>query len=167
MTLGLKLLNSLWQKQANGITSLEFIQLIDVAREKALAQGNIFTLLINIDKREMELALYNPEKERVMPDYELLQSKNDSVSNEKSKVKQNDVLFKSNLPPDIEEFYSVSGIKLTSPIIYLHFYPDGTSDSIIVKYKNRARPYHFIPRNGGKGVFLFEINNNGDENQQP
>lgn len=175
MTLGLKLLQSLWQTQANGITSLEFIQLVNLGREKALAEGRLFTLTINEDKKTMELSLFDPEKERILPEYEMMKKYDDTPADQKNsgenagenseeKEKSSGVLFRANLPPEIEQFYSTSGIQLTAPLIYLHFYPDGTADSIIIKYRNRKKPFHFIPRNGGNGVYLSEINDIGHEN---
>ena len=114
-----------------------------------------------MDQKTMELVLFDPENERLKPDYGLPNEENTDIDEAK---KSQQPLFRSNLPPDIEEFYSASGIKLTSPLIFLHFYPDGTSDSIIIKYKDRPKPYHFIPRNGGKGVFLADIENLSNEN---
>lgn len=157
MTLGLNLLKSLWQKQANGITSLEMIQLIDLAREKSLSKGIIFTLIINIDKKNMELTEFDPKNEQNTSTSDW---KNISEKNEENKSKS---LFKSNLPSEIEEFYSTTGLKLSSPLIYMHFYPDGTADPIIIKYKEREKPFHFIPRNGGRGVFISDINNLNNE----
>jgi len=153
MTLGLNLLNSLWQKQRTGVTSLEMIQLINLAREKSLAKGAIYSLMINKEKKNMELALFNPEDERLASGIGDMKT-----SENPDKKKKSEVLFRSNIPPDIEDFYSTSGIKLSAPVLFLHFYPDGTSDSFIIKYNNRDKPWHFIPRNGGHGVFLTDIN---------
>jgi len=158
MTLGLKLLKSLWQKQSNSVTSLEFIQVINLARQKALSEGRVLTLVLNKDKNIMELSNYNVNDERISSDSELQKKETENKNNSKN------TLFRSNLPPEIEDIYSASGIKLNNPVIFIHFYPDGTSDSFILKYSNRTKPYFFIPRNGGSGAYLSEINNLSYEN---
>jgi len=161
MTLGLKLLQSLWQKQSTGVTSLEFIQVLNLGREKALAEGKRYCLTINIDKRTMELDLYDPARERITADFEQALKYD---TGEKEKPKTSEPMFRSNLPADFEGFHSTSGIKLTAPVIFIHFYPDGTSDSFIVKYKNRQKPYWYIPRNAGNGVYLSDIKDIENEN---
>ena len=158
MTLGLKLLKSLWQKQSNSVTSLEFIQVVNLAKQKSLSEGQVLTLLLNKEKNVMELSNFIADDERLSSESKLKTDESDDKNNAKKTI------FRSNLPPEIEDLYSASGIKLSNPVIFIHFYPDGTSDSFIVKFKNHEKPYFFIPRNGGSGVYLSEINNLSYEN---
>lgn len=153
MAMGLKLLNSFWLKQSTGITSLEMMQLLEKAREKSLSTGMTYSLALNMEKKVMEMQVYDPEWESKESGLESVIS--DEEDDEKKKKPE--VIFKSNIPADIEELYTVSGIKLESPIVFLHFYPNGTGDAIIIKYKNREKPFYYLPHNGTQGVYFTDL----------
>lgn len=168
MALGLQVLRSFWKKESTGVTPLEFVQLLNLAREKSISKGGILSLSINLEKKSMELKEYDPASESMAPAFPENPARQSQIENQdqgneadqtgKKPAKKKEPLFRGNLPSEIDEFYAPSGIKLPGPILYLHFYPDGTEDAIIIKYKNREKPFQFIPRNGGQGTFMSDLN---------
>lgn len=134
------------------VTPQEISALASHAREKAMASGETLTLEFNLDKRSMGLRSFDPAIETVGEPpparYDLDEDESDG---------KNWIFEGIDFPSDLTAFYSVSGVELSGPYIYFHFYPNGSSDSIIFFYEGREKPYYYISRYNVPGVELDDL----------
>ena len=67
------------------------------------------------------------------------------------------LLEPTSLPANLSHIYSVSGLELIGPKIYVHFYPNGTSDSIIFEFDREEQKYLYLPRHSMPSVYLDDL----------
>ncbi len=148
-----QLTKSFIQSEVGAISSMEISTLASHSREKAMSQGETLTLELNLDKRTMGLRKYDPMLETTgeKPIWKT-DDKNRDEEEEQAWIFE-DIDF----PADLTGFYSVSGLELEGPYIYFHFYPNGTSDSIIFYYEGREQPYYYISRYNTPGIYLDNV----------
>ena len=181
MTTLYHLLQSVWDEQLSGNTSLQIRQFFKFGREKSLSEGDIMSMVIDLEKRNMGLRMYNPNLEDAQDQalYSLAQQSSEasyraSLSLERVKEKKEElieqgkvpkdewILKPTSLPASLKEIYSVGGILLTGPVIYVHFYPNSTSDSLIFKFDRDKKKYLYLPRYNIPSVYLEDMQATSD-----
>jgi hypothetical protein len=61
------------------------------------------------------------------------------------------------IPTVLTKILSSSGLELTGPILYIHFYPTGNSDSVILQFGETNPNYVYIPRYNLQPVHLSQL----------
>jgi len=160
-----QLLTGIWTEDMSGGSSLKLEGLFKRGREKAFSEGKHLILELNLEKKKMGLreksetehkmgqifAEENPELiEEEIPEEDLSEE-------EREEKKAKWVVEPVNMPDDIVDIYSVSGLKLEAPVLFIHFYPNGTTDSVIFHLSSTEKPYLFIPRYNTSPVYLGSL----------
>lgn len=158
LTLVYQMINSLLVSEAEGISSMGLSTITTNAREYALMNGEIVTLEFNQEERTMSLRTHLRQLES---HFETELSRDEIKEQYADEIEW---LFEDiDFPSDLKSFYSISGIKLTTPYIFMHFYPNGSSDSIILFFEGREKPYYYIPRFDANGIYFTELKETGYE----
>ncbi len=177
MALTYQLLQSVWSSEFSSTTSAEVRQLFPFAKSKALDTGKIISLEIDFTERTMGLMYYLPTHETAQEDtlQELLQDNIDSSyrlkkfakSREEQEENQDDsinsnqpewLVEPTSLPSNLIALYSGSGFLLSSKKVYIHFYPNGTSDSIILEFDQaQENRFLYIPRSNLAPQYLDSL----------
>ncbi len=144
--------------------------LVSQARERALIHGKILTLYIDMEKREFGLREYDPLLETSVDASlaqlsERIRRGRNPTTDDKEKKKQEEekerrtvwLMDKRKLPANLLRIHSVSGLTLAGPDIFLHFYPDGTSDSFILEFEREQNQYLYIPRQNTAPRYLTDL----------
>lgn len=164
----LDLLRSFISEKGEAPSELTIEGLVSQARERALVDGKILTLYINMQKREFGLKEYDPLQETSV-DASLAQLSSrlrkggDPTAEEEEKEPNNEVhkttwlMDLRKLPPNLISIHSISGLTLAGPEIFLHFYPDGTSDSFILEFERDTNQYMYIPRQNTAVRYLDDL----------
>lgn len=156
LTFGYQLLRTFMSERLTISGNLTLEALFKVSRENAMGNGNILSLRINTEKESMGLMTFNPQIEvgsdpALMLLNELQTQRRGSVEdkddkNDQQSIRIDWIIKPQGFPIGIKKFYSPSGMQLVGPEIYVHFYPDGTSDSIIFQLKRAEKAFLFLPR---------------------
>ncbi|MES0489928.1 MAG: type II secretion system protein [Leptospirales bacterium] len=158
MTIVGNLLNSIWTEEFQSINQLELAQIVKIAREKALNDGVTYTMEFNFDKRRVGVKPIDPAKEGgdslELPYYASV--KEDELETDESEDSEW-IIKPTAIPARLKAVLSTAGIPLQGPIVYIHFYPDGTSDPVILEFEGDKKPYFFIPRHASRGILLESI----------
>ncbi len=178
MTTMYQLLQAVWAESFSGGTSLQIKQFFKFGRERALQEGSIITMVIDFEKKTTGLRLYNPSLEdfqdtavnsllqkkasqssRISQFLDNIKKREEEFNEEKqlSEEKEDWILNPTPLPTDLEKIYSIGGVELTGPKIFVHFYPNSTSDSLIFKFKQNKRQYLYLPRYNIPAVYLDNL----------
>ena len=185
MAITFQALSSILDKQINDKTSYEMATLFKYTRDYALGNGKIYTLELDLEKRNMGVREFHPELETEIDSslQELWENRsqylyteedrkrlgiqikdntstsfeNPTDEEDKEDIEVNWVIEKQSMPANLKKVYSVTGLELKGPLIYVHFYPNGTSDSLIFFYKGQDYPYLFLPRQGSRAVYLKKL----------
>ncbi len=181
MGLGYQLLQSFVSSSFSENTALQIKQLFRFGRAKAIETGSILSLSIDLKEREMGLRYYDPkleyeqdatieslahEKAQDSYRFKRILEKKEELKDSKEADAEIDgedivpdewILGPSSLPSDLKTLYSVSGIKLSNSKTYIHFYPNGTSDSLIIEFDNDLNKYLYLPRYNLPSVYLKNI----------
>lgn len=161
------LLYGLLREVGEAPSELTFESLISQAREKALIEGKILTLHIDFEEREFGLRFYDPRLESsVDPSLAQLTKKGNYLqqsNEEKEPQKVTYLVEKKKLPPNLIKIHSITGLTLAGPDIYLHFYPDGTSDSFILEFDREENRYLYVPRMNTSPRYLQDLKAEQDE----
>ncbi len=180
MAIGYQLLKTVWAEQFSSSSPQQIEELFKYSREMAMAKGKILSLVINLDKKELGISYFDPAKERQADDnlQKMWLKENSSLLSEeerqirgyeddddddldekiKERLKSRRWLVElQRIPGGLEKIYSVSGLVLNGPLVNIHFYPNGTSDSIIFKFKDRAKPYLYLPHQNTAAVRLQKV----------
>lgn len=164
------LLTGFMQAQLSGNQDIAFEGYFQDARRQALIKAKTLTLEINLDKKTFGLREYDPKLE-LNPDASLQQlaeikryrtdnmaereRERDREQEEKPKPKW--IHPEKRIPTALTKILSSSGLELTGPIIYVHFYPTGNSDAVILQFGESNPNYVYIPRYNLQPVHLTEL----------
>ncbi len=160
------LLTGFMQAQLSGNQDIALEGYFQDARRQALIQAKTLTLEINLDKKTFGLREYDPKLE-LNPDSSLQQLaeikryRNDRMIDEdrdkEEKPKPKWVNPEKKIPTVLTKILSSSGLELTGPILYIHFYPTGNSDSVILQFGETNPNYVYIPRYNLQPVHLNQL----------
>lgn len=160
------LLTGFMQAQLSGNQDIALEGYFQDARRQALIQAKTLTLEINLDKKTFGLREYDPKLE-LNPDSSLQQLaeikryRNDRTIDEdrdkEEKPKPKWVNPEKKIPTVLTKILSSSGLELTGPILYIHFYPTGNSDSVILQFGETNPNYVYIPRYNLQPVHLNQL----------
>jgi prepilin-type N-terminal cleavage/methylation domain-containing protein len=160
------LLQSLMQAQLSGNQDIAFEGYFQDARRQALIMAKTLTLEINLDKKTFGLREYDPKLE-LNPDAALKQLAEikryrtdraiDEERETEEKPKPKWINPERKIPTAITKILSSSGLELTGPILYIHFYPTGNSDSVILQFGETNPNYVYIPRYNLQPVHLNKL----------
>lgn len=160
------LLTGFMQARLSGSQDIALEGYFQDARRQALILAKTLTLEINFDKKTFGLREYDPRLE-LNPDASLQQLAEmkryrqdrewdrDKTKEEAPKAKW--INAERKIPTVLTKILSSSGLELTGPIIYIHFYPTGNSDSVILQFGDTSPNYVYIPRYNLQPVHLNEI----------
>lgn len=166
LLLAYNLLTSFMQARLSGSQDIAFEGYFQDARRQALILAKTLTLEINLDKKTFGLRYYDPKLE-LNPDASLQQlaevkryrfereADRDRAKEEIPKPRW--VVKEQNIPTVLTKILSSSGLELVGPIIYVHFYPTGNSDSVILQFGTTSPNYVYIPRYNLQPVHLSEL----------
>lgn len=166
LLLAYNMLTSFMQARLSGSQDIAFEGYFQDARRQALILAKTLTLEINFDKKTFGLREYDPRLE-LNPDASLQQLAEmkryrqdrewdrDKAKEEAPKAKW--INPERKIPTVLTKILSSSGLELTGPIIYIHFYPTGNSDSVILQFGDTSPNYVYIPRYNLQPVHLNEI----------
>ena len=160
------LLTGFMQAQLSGNQDIALEGYFQDARRQALIQAKTLTLEINLDKKTFGLREYDPKLE-LNPDSSLQQLAEikryhnnrmiDEDRDKEEKPKPKWVNPERKLPTVLTKILSSSGLELTGPILYIHFYPTGNSDSVILQFGETNPNYVYIPRYNLQPVHLSQL----------
>ncbi|GAB4429428.1 MAG: hypothetical protein OHK0011_11860 [Turneriella sp.] len=160
------LLTGFMQAQLSGNQDIAFEGYFQDARRQALIQAKTLTLEINLDKKTFGLREYDPKLE-LNPDSSLQQLAEikryrldraiDEERDKDEKPKPKWVNPERKMPTALTKILSSSGLELTGPILYIHFYPTGNSDAVILQFGETNPNYVYIPRYNLQPVHLNQL----------
>lgn len=160
------LLTGFMQAQLSGNQDIAFEGYFQDARRQALIQAKTLTLEINLDKKTFGLREYDPKLE-LNPDSSLQQLAEikryrtdraiDEERDKEEKPKPKWVNPERKIPTVLTKILSSSGLELTGPILYIHFYPTGNSDAVILQFGETNPNYVYIPRYNLQPVHLNQL----------
>lgn len=166
LLLAYNLLTSFMQARLSGNQDIAFEGYFQDARRQALILAKTLTLEINLDKKTFGLREYDSRLE-LNPDAALQQLadlKRYRYERERDKEKDKEEAPKAKwinseqkLPTVLKKILSSSGLELAGPIIWVHFYPTGNSDSVILQFGDTTPNYVYIPRYNLAPVHLTDI----------
>lgn len=166
LLLAYNMLTSFMQARLSGSQDIAFEGYFQDARRQALILAKTLTLEINFDKKTFGLREYDPRLE-LNPDaslQQLAEMKRYRMDREWDRDKAKEEAPKAKwinperkIPTVLTKILSSSGLELAGPIIYIHFYPTGNSDSVILQFGDTNPNYVYIPRYNLQPVHLTEI----------
>lgn len=166
LLLAYNLLTSFMQARLSGSQDIAFEGYFQDARRQALILAKTLTLEINLDKKTFGLRYYDPKLE-LNPDaalQQLAEVKRYRFDREADREKEKEevpkprwVVKEQKIPTVLTKILSSSGLELVGPIIYVHFYPTGNSDSVILQFGTTTPNYVYIPRYNLQPVHLSEL----------
>ena len=174
-----QVLQAVWAENFSANTSLQIKQFFQFGRDKALANGRIMSMHIDLEKREMGMKVYDPlfEDEQDSAIYSLAEQ-NSEISyaaeeilrrvediklqiSEEEETEEEDqeewFLEPTPLPSGLKRIYSMGGLELIGPKIYVHFYPNGTSDSLLFEFDREKQKYLYLPRYSIPAIYLDDF----------
>jgi prepilin-type N-terminal cleavage/methylation domain-containing protein len=161
--LGYNLLTSFMQQRLSGNQDIAFEGYFQDARRQALILAKTLTLEINFDKKTFGLREYDARLE-LNPDAALAslaevkryrqQRDFDREKSEEEAPKPKWITSEQKIPTILTKILSSSGLELSGPIIFVHFYPTGNSDSVILQFGDSNPSYVYIPRYNLQPVHL-------------
>ena len=178
MTLAYQMLQSVWAEKFSSNKPLQIKQLLNFGRLKSLDTGSTLTLVLNFEERKMGIHYYKPELEAEQDEaieslsktnsqlsyriQKLLQQKQDRSNLLKEKKIEIEWLVEpTNLPTTLLKVYSVGGSEIKNKKVYIHFYPNGTSDSVILEFNEAvAQKYLYLPRYNIPFVYIQSLDYN-------
>ena len=177
MTMAYQMLQSIWAEKFSANQPLQIKQLLNFGRLKALDIGTTLTLVIDFTNRKMGIRYYQVDLEFEQDEalesiarkasqnsyrlQKLLEQK--SQREDKLKEKKNKeewIAGPDNLPTNLLRAYSVGGNLLSNKKLYIHFYPNGTSDSVILEFDDEKEKYLYLPRYNIPFVYLQKLDYN-------
>ncbi len=166
LLLAYNLLTSFMQARLSGNQDIAFEGYFQDARRQALIMAKTLTLEVNLEKKTFGLREYDSRLE-LSPDAALQQLadvKRYRYERERDKEKEKEeapkpkwVNREQKLPTVLRKILSSSGLELAGPIIWIHFYPTGNSDSVILQFGETNPNFVYIPRYNLAPVHLNEI----------
>ncbi|HRP69260.1 MAG TPA: prepilin-type N-terminal cleavage/methylation domain-containing protein [Turneriella sp.] len=169
LVLAYNLLASFMHERLSGNQDMAFEGYFQDARRQALIQAKTLTLEVNFDKRTFGLREYDPKLE-LAPDaalkelaeikryrYEREKDREFEEMSGKEKPQPKWIYSEQKLPTVLKKILSSSGLELAGPMVWIHFYPTGNSDSVILQFGETAPNFVYIPRYNLSVVHLSEI----------
>lgn len=166
LLLAYNLLTSFMQARLSGNQDLAFEGYFQDARRQALILAKTLTLEINLEKKTFGLREFDPRLE-LNPDaalQQLAEAKRYRFDREIDKEKAKEeapkpqwINSEQKLPTVLKKILSSSGLELAGPVIWVHFYPTGNSDSVILQFGDSNPDFVYIPRFNLQPVHLNEI----------
>lgn len=166
LLLAYNLLTSFMSARLSGNQDIAFEGYFQDARRQALITAKTLTLEINLDKKTFGLREYDSRLE-LNPDASLQQLADmkryrtyreaDKEKEAEEKPKPKWINGEKKMPRALHKILSSSGLELTGPLIFIHFYPTGNSDSVILQFGETNPNYVYIPRYNLQPVHLSEI----------
>jgi prepilin-type N-terminal cleavage/methylation domain-containing protein len=166
LLLAYNLLTSFMQARLSGNQDIAFEGYFQDARRQALISAKTLTLEVNLEKKTFGLREYDSRLE-LSPDAALQQLadvKRYRYEREKDRDKEKEeapkpkwINSEQKLPTVLKKILSSSGLELAGPIIWIHFYPTGNSDSVILQFGETNPNFVYIPRYNLAPVHLNEI----------
>ncbi len=164
--LAYNLLTSFMSARLSGNQDIAFEGYFQDARRQAIINSKTLTLEINLDKKTFGLREYDPKLE-LNPDASLQQlaemkryrfdRERDRENAEQEKPKPKWITSEKKIPTVLTKILSSSGLELTGPIIYVHFYSTGNSDSVILQFGETNPNYVYVPRYNLQPVHLPDL----------
>ena len=160
---GSSLINIFSSEKLNKNPQKELSFYFRIAREKAFSDGTKYTLEINLEEKTIGLREFIPEIDysidSTVRDLTISQARRNLLEIEYEdeeelyeKLKKNNkkkkwIIKKQKIPNTVTKVYSVSNLEIKGPVIYLFFYPNGTSDSVVfeISIKDKKK-YIYLPR---------------------
>ena len=167
LTFGFQILQTLGAGNLTPAAPMQFEGTFKMAREYAMSRGETLTFELNLDSQQAGLRKYDHRLENEADTtlnflFQGRESKMYKFRNEnRMQASEEDaqpewITRPQNLPGTITNIYSVSGMKLKGPVIYAHFYPNGTSDSLILQLDEEEK-YLYLPRQNIPARFLHDL----------
>lgn len=143
MTVVYRVIDTVLSRKLSQNAALSLDGLFRSGRERAISGGETLTLELNLEQESIGLRKYKEEIDRKTPAAE---EELEEFDPEYEEIRENLVWITGpgQLPGDIEAFYSTGGIEMTGPLINIQFYPNGTSDGIVLKLSTGG--FLFLPR---------------------
>lgn len=166
LAIGMQLLGTVKLAQTETAGRLLLEKLFEDGRESSLRTGITYSMVLNLDNKTMGLRKFEADTEQnldtevsnmwIKQEQQALIEQETEEKNE-SKKEVSWIVSPVDLPADLESVYSLAGLPLTGPFIYMHFYPNGTSDSLIFYFKDRAKPYLVVPSHNLPAYYLSDL----------
>jgi len=153
------LLSDLLNRRFTESEKTEITGVFSYGKKEAMRTGSILTMEINLEKKEFGIKKFSREKEvRNLPDTmnkEFLLRPQGNSRQDEEEQEEAYLLKGKKMPEDLEAVLGVSGNKESGPFVYIHFYPDGTSDPVIFYFPAKEKPYLYVP-SGNLPPFYME-----------
>lgn len=137
-----KVIDAILSRKLSQNASLSLDGLFRSGRELAIRDGQTLTLEINTEQQTIGLRNFIPELDRNIQDPE--QDLEIEEQQEELREKINWFTGPGQLPSEITAFFSTGGLEISGPLIYIQFYPNGTSDGMVLELASGG--YLFLPR---------------------
>lgn len=168
LLLAYNLMTSFMQQRLSGNQDIAFEGYFQDARRQALISQKTLTLEINLDKKTFGLREFDSRLElnadaslQQLADIKRYRSMRDDERDrdkgEEEKARPKWIYKPQNIPTALKRILSSSGLELAGPLIFVHFYPTGNSDSVILHFASGASNYVYIPRYNLQTVHLAEL----------
>lgn len=165
------LLSDLLNRRMTQNDKIELTGIFHHARKEAMSRGKILTLEMNMESGKFSLRFFNPDVElegsqsELNSDFVLRSySKKEEDLNKSEKVY---LVKPQNLPNGMKAIYNIAGEKEAGPLVFIHFYPDGTSDSVLLYFPNKDKPYLFIPSRNFDPIYLKNLSDSDYAQNMP
>ncbi|MBV6493757.1 MAG: hypothetical protein LDLANPLL_01780 [Turneriella sp.] len=168
LVLAYNLLSSFMQERLSGSQDIAFEGYFQDARRQALISAKTLTLEINLDKKTFGLREYDPKLE-LAPDAALKQlaeikryrfereKDREELKNPEEKPEPKWLIKEQKIPTVLKKILSSSGLELAGPLIWVHFYPTGNADPVILQFGETNPNYVYIPRYNVQPVHFSQI----------
>ncbi len=166
------LLSDLLNRRFTESEKTEITGVFSYGKKEAMRTGSILTMEINMEKKEFGIKKFSRDKEiRNLPDTMnkefLLRPQGNSSRQNEEEQEEAYLLQGKKMPEDLEAILSVSGNKESGPFVYIHFYPDGTSDPVIFHFPAKEKPYLYVPSGNLPPLYMENLWDSIYEKSQP
>lgn len=170
LVMAYNLMVSFMHDRLSGSQDIAFEGYFQDARREALIRAKTLTLEINLDKKTFGLKEFDPRLEKevdaaIQTLSEVKRYRTDrAIDIERDKETDEEKIPKpvwinsvQKIPTVLTKIFSSSGLELAGPIVNIHFYPTGNSDSVILQFGETNPNYVYIPRYNLQPVHLNSI----------
>lgn len=170
LVMAYNLMASFMHDRLSGSQDIAFEGYFQDARREALIRAKTLTLEINLDKKTFGLKEFDPRLEKevdaaIQTLSEMKRYRTDrAIDIERDKKTDEEKIPKpvwinsvQKIPTVLTKIFSSSGLELSGPIVNIHFYPTGNSDSVILQFGESKPNYVYIPRYNLQPVHLSSI----------
>ncbi len=147
--ISLKILQGLLGKSVSGATEISWEGILYHARELSMQRGEILSLVIRGEKKTFVLTEFQPAQEGIAEN-EISEPKNPKAEN------PDPILPEKNLPFRIRSVRNAAGFTIPGETHTIHFYPDGSNDSVFIEIDREENRFLYIPPYRNKAIYLEE-----------